>query len=100
MVKCGASPVSSPVKSKAIGRPSKSVFRWILVEKPPRERRMPDPFASFSTGRRDVGAQYGRVEHLDQMRRRGECGAVIEEGLEHAPPCSLLCVCGMQAVTL
>lgn len=36
--KCGASPFSPPVRSKARGLPSKSVFRWILVEKPPRER--------------------------------------------------------------
>ena len=26
------------VRWKAIGRPSRSVLRWILVEKPPRER--------------------------------------------------------------
>src|ERR1700687_3250905 len=29
---------SPPVRWKAIGKPSKSVFRWILVENPPRER--------------------------------------------------------------
>lgn len=35
--KCGASPFSLPVRSKTMGCPSKSVFRWILVEKPPRD---------------------------------------------------------------
>src|SRR6202158_2589907 len=29
---------SPPVRGKASGNPSKSVFRWILVENPPRER--------------------------------------------------------------
>ena len=36
--KCGPSAAWPPVRSKAIGRPSKSVFKWILVLKPPRER--------------------------------------------------------------
>ena len=36
--KCGLSAASPPVRSNAIGRPLKSVFRWIFVLKPPRER--------------------------------------------------------------
>src|SRR6056297_2203611 len=34
----GASEASPPVSSKAMGRPSWSVFRWIFVPNPPRER--------------------------------------------------------------
>ena len=30
--------VSPPVRWKAMGRPSKSVLRWVLHENPPRER--------------------------------------------------------------
>src|SRR4051794_36801290 len=36
--KCRLSLACPGVRSKAIGRPPKSVLRWILVEKPPRER--------------------------------------------------------------
>jgi hypothetical protein len=35
---CVLSLTSPPVKWKAIGRPLKSVLRWILHENPPRDR--------------------------------------------------------------
>ena len=46
---CGLSAAWPPVRSKAIGKPSKSVFRWIFVPKPPRER------PSFGTPRLPSG---------------------------------------------
>src|SRR3954471_1378938 len=42
--KCRLSLACPGVRSKAIGRPPKSVLRWILVEKPPRERPRAWPF--------------------------------------------------------
>ena len=82
---CGLSLASPPVSSNASGRSWKSVFRWILVEKPPLERpsAWPDcPMACAS--RRDVGAHYRAIELLHQVCGWTVLGQHLEESLEHA----------------
>src|SRR3954454_14008227 len=54
--KCRLSLACPGVRSKAIGRPPKSVLRWILVEKPPRERPRAWPFCPL-LGRRPTHAE-------------------------------------------
>src|SRR3954470_16594587 len=85
--KCRLSLACPGVRSKAIGRPPKSVLRWILVEKPPRERPRAWPFCPLlrrppthaRTGR-------GRVEHLHEVGSGARRGERLEHGFEHPRP--------------
>src|SRR5437763_7186401 len=74
---------SPPVRWKSRGLPSRSVLRWILVEKPPRERPNAWRCCPFCPGRRDVGACGRAVEELDQMCRLAAFRQRLEECLEY-----------------
>ena len=47
---------------------------------------MLDRAAALCARCRDVGAHYGGIEHLHQMRRRAHCRQRIKEGFEGAGP--------------
>src|SRR5271165_4219344 len=80
----GLSLASPPVNRKAIGKPPKSVFRWIFVEKPPRDLPRDSFSCPLCRRRRHVRAHDGRVEHLDEVRGFAETGEGFEEKFEHA----------------
>src|ERR1700733_11006993 len=81
---CVLSLTSPPVRWKPIGRPLRSVLRWILHENPPRERPSAWPCCPFCPGCRDMRSNHRAIEHLDQMRRRAEFGQYLEERIEYA----------------
>src|ERR1700716_247091 len=76
---------SPPVRWKASGRPSKSNFRWILLENPPRERPRACPSCPLCAGRRDMGAHDRRIDHLDEVSGAADSRQHGEHGLKHAP---------------
>src|SRR3954452_11753900 len=95
--KCRLSLACPGVRSKAIGRPPKSVLRWILVEKPPRERprawpfcpllsRLPThvhgPWSSRASARGGGGARRGeRLEHGVEHPRPTEPPEALPDGV-------------------
>jgi hypothetical protein len=80
---CVLSLTSPPVRWKSRGLPSRSVLRWILVEKPPRERPSAWRCCPFCPGGQDVGACCGAVEELDQVCRLAAFRQQLKEYLEY-----------------
>src|ERR1700704_4955677 len=76
---------SPPVRWKASGKPSKSNFRWILLEKPPRDRPSACPSCPLCAGRRDMGAHDRRIDHLNEVSGAAHPRQNGEHGLEYAP---------------
>src|SRR4029077_10761542 len=84
--KCRLSLACPGVRSKAMGRPPKSVLRWILVEKPPRERPRAWPCCPLCAGRRHVCTGRGGIEHLHEVGGGARRGERLEHGFEHPRP--------------